>query len=177
MTHFFDRPDVTAAFLERATPPISVDDSNVTSSISLDDVGVDLKKFKRGKAAGPDKINNSFCRDYADALAPILAALYTRWMECSVFPTSFGDANIQCLKKSSASALPLDHRPIALLNSDYKLFTKILSFRVRPILSSIVLPAQVGFVPQRSIHCCGRSKSDKCGQQSTWSHCSASRFC
>ena len=69
-----------------------------------------------------------------------------------MFPTSFGDANIQCLKKSSASALPLDHRPIALLNSDYKLFTKILSFRVRPILSSIVLPAQVGFVPQRSIH-------------------------
>ena len=69
-----------------------------------------------------------------------------------MFLTSFGDANIQCLKKSSASALPLDHRPIALLNSDYKLFTKILSFRVRPILSSIVLPAQVGFVPQRSIH-------------------------
>ena len=69
-----------------------------------------------------------------------------------MFPTSFGDANIQCLKKSSASALPLDHRPIALLNSDYKLFTKILSFRGRPILSSIVLSDQVGFVPQRSIH-------------------------
>ena len=81
MTHFFDRPDVTAAFLERATPPISVDDSNVTSSISLGDVGAALKKLKRGKAAGPDEINNSFYRDYADALAPILAALYTRWME------------------------------------------------------------------------------------------------
>ena len=40
----------------------------------------------------------------------------------------------------------------ALLNSDYKLFTKILSFRVRPLLSHLVLPAQVGFVPKRSIH-------------------------
>ena len=60
MTHFFDRPDVTAAFLERATPPISVDDSNVTSSISLGDVGAALKKLKRGKAAGPDEITNSF---------------------------------------------------------------------------------------------------------------------
>ena len=75
MTRFFDRPDATAVFLERATPPISVNGSNVTSAISTYDVGVDLKKFKRGKAAGPDKINNSFCRDYADALAPILAAL------------------------------------------------------------------------------------------------------
>ena len=81
MTHFFDRPDATAAFLERATPPISVDDSNVTSSILPDDVGAALKILKRGKAAGPDEINDYFYRDYADALAPILAALYTRWME------------------------------------------------------------------------------------------------
>ena len=44
------------------------------------------------------------------------------------------------------------HRPIALLNSDCKLFTKILSFRVRLMLSRIVLPAPVSFVPQRTIH-------------------------
>ena len=69
-----------------------------------------------------------------------------------MFSKSFGDANIQCLKKSSASALLLDHQPIALLNSDYKLFTKLMSFRVRAMLSRIVLPDQVGFVPQRSIH-------------------------
>ena len=42
ITHFFDLPDSTAAFFERATPPISVDDSNVTSSISPDDVGAAL---------------------------------------------------------------------------------------------------------------------------------------
>ena len=56
-----------------------------------------MQKPKHGKDARPDEINNSFYRDYADALAPILAALYTRYMECSVFPTCFGDANIQCL--------------------------------------------------------------------------------
>ena len=78
ITHSFDRPDATAAFLERATPPISVDDSNVTSSILPDDVGAALKKIKRGKAAGPDEISNSFYHDYADAIASILTALYTR---------------------------------------------------------------------------------------------------
>ena len=36
-----------------------------------------------------------------------------------MLPTSFGEANIQCRKKSATSALPLDHRSIALLNSDY----------------------------------------------------------
>ena len=77
-------------------------------------MGAALKKLKRGKALVPDEINNSFYRDYADALSPILVSLYSRWMECSVFSTSFGDANIQCLKKSSASAFLLDHRPIEL---------------------------------------------------------------
>ena len=63
MTHFFDLPDSTAAFLERATPPSRVDDSNETSFISPDNVGAALKKLKRGKAAEPDEINNSFYRD------------------------------------------------------------------------------------------------------------------
>ena len=77
LTHFFDRPDGTAAILERATPPISVDDSNITSSISPDDVVSALKKLKRRRAAGPDDINNSIYRDCADALEPVLTALYT----------------------------------------------------------------------------------------------------
>ena len=55
-------------------------------------------------------------------------------------------------EKSAASSLPLKHRPIDLFDSDYKLFTKILSFRMRPLLSHLVLPAQVGFVLKRSIH-------------------------
>ena len=152
MTHSFACPAATATFLSRAVPPEPVDDTTVLSAVSPDDVSAALKKLKRGKAAGPDEINNTFYRDYAEALSPVLATFYTRWLTCSVFPSSFGEANIQCLKKSASSALPLDHRPIALLNSDYKLFTKILSLRVRPLLSHLVLPAQIGFVPKRSIH-------------------------
>ena len=124
----------------------------MTSDISPDDVSATLKRLKCGKATVPDEIDNIFYRDYADTLGPILATFYTIWLTCSVFPASFGEANIQCLQKSPASALPLGHRPIALLNSDYKLFTKILSFRVRLLLSQLVLPAQVGFVSKRSIH-------------------------
>ena len=48
--------------------------------------------------------------------------------------------------------MPLDYRPIALLNTDFILHTKILLFRVRPLLSQLVLQAQVGSVPKRSIH-------------------------
>ncbi|TDH73981.1 uncharacterized protein CCR75_003321 [Bremia lactucae] len=128
MTHSFARFEETAAFLDRAAPPAQVDDFSVTSSISTEDVSAALKRLRRGKAAGPDELNDTFYRDYAAELAPISAALYTRWLECSVLLASFEETNTQCLKKTAASALPLDHRLIVFLNSDYKLFTQILSF-------------------------------------------------
>ena len=56
------------------------------------------------------------------------------------------------MKITAASALPLDHCPISLLNSDHKISSKIPSFRVRPILSHLVLLAQNDFVPKRSLH-------------------------
>ena len=49
MNHFFVRPDATAAFRKRATPQISVDDSNVTSSKSPDDVVSALKNLNARK--------------------------------------------------------------------------------------------------------------------------------
>ena len=52
ITQFFYCPDATAAFLERASTPDRVDDSNVTSAISPDDVCAALKRLKRRKAAG-----------------------------------------------------------------------------------------------------------------------------
>ena len=118
MTHSFSCPEGTAAFLVRTSQSDWVDDTAVTSAVPADDVTAALKRLKRRKAAGPDEINNTFYSDYADALGPILAIFYTRWLTCSVFPVSFGEAKIQCLKKSAASAFPLDHRPIALLNTD-----------------------------------------------------------
>ena len=152
MTTSFSRSESTAAFLARASRPSPANDLAVTPSISTDDVSAVFKRLKRGKAAGPEELNNTFYRDYATELAPILAALYTLWMECGVMPESFEDAHIQCLKTTAASALSLDHRQIALLNSDYRILTKILSFRSWPLLSHIVLPAQVEIVPKRSIH-------------------------
>ena len=89
----------------------------MTSDISPDDVIAALKRLKRGKGNGLDVVSNTFYRDYADTLGPIIATIYTRWLTCSVFPVSL--VTIKYLKKYWASALTLDHRPFALLNSDY----------------------------------------------------------
>ena len=181
MTTSFARSESTAAFLARASRPSPANDLAVTPSISTDDVSAVFKRLKRGKAAGPEELNNTFYRDYATELAPILAALYTRWMECGVLPESFGDVHIQCMKKNAASALPLEHRSIVLLNSDYKLLTKILSFQVRPLLShsfassSWIRPK--AFDSHISEHIQGGTQRGYGIKRYAQSHCSATRFC
>ncbi|KAG3218584.1 hypothetical protein PC129_g10617 [Phytophthora cactorum] len=69
-----------------------------------------------------------------------------------VFPDSFLEADIFCLKKAGDASNPLNYRPLALLNSDYKVFTRILATRVSRTLPGIIHPNQNGFVPGRTIH-------------------------
>ena len=90
MTRSFACPYAIASFLGQAARPHRVEDSSVTAAISPDDVGAAPKILKRGKEAGPAQIRNAFYLDYSDAIAANLAALYTRWFDCSVFPASFG---------------------------------------------------------------------------------------
>ena len=62
-----------------------------------------------------------------------------------MLPESFGDAHIQYMKKTAASALALDHRPIALLNSDYKLFTNnsVISSAATTLAHSFASPSWI----------------------------------
>lgn len=43
-------------------------------------------------------------------------------------------------------------RPITLLNTDYKIFTKVLATRLKAGISEIINPTQSGFLKGRSIH-------------------------
>ena len=54
-------------------------------------------------------------------------------------------------EKLAIASLPLEHRPIALLNSNYKLFTKLLAVRLSGLLPETIDRPQVGFVPGRRI--------------------------
>ncbi|OWZ18704.1 reverse transcriptase [Phytophthora megakarya] len=89
-----------------------------------------------GKACGPDGLGNDWYRDYAATLVPILTNLYRMWYEA-------GKGN---------GANPLNYRPLALLNTDYKILTRLLSTKIAPTLERRIHPHQNGFVPGRHIH-------------------------
>jgi len=56
-----------------------------------------------------------------------------------------------CLPKNSGSQSPTDFRPITILNVDYKILTRILAHRLRPLLAEQLQTIQFCSVPGNSI--------------------------
>ncbi|KAF1327406.1 reverse transcriptase, partial [Globisporangium splendens] len=97
-----------------------------------------VKKCKRGKAHGPDELGNDWYRDHCDEITG-----YSSDFSTCGYPNAF--------YQSVSAASPLDYRPIALLNSDYKIFTRIFATRLRTVLPWLIHHTQAGFVPGRAI--------------------------
>ncbi|OWZ11154.1 reverse transcriptase [Phytophthora megakarya] len=83
-----------------------------------------------GKACGPDRLGNDWYQAFADVLIPLLTKLYKLWYSAGIFPKSFLQANIFSLKKKGDSSIPLNYRPLSLLNTDYKILTRLLATKV-----------------------------------------------
>ncbi|GMF44360.1 unnamed protein product [Phytophthora fragariaefolia] len=120
--------------------------------ITEEAVSAASKECKADQSCGPDRLGNDWYIDFAEMLIPVLTRLYTLWYKTGAFPASFVEANIFCLKKTGDSSNPLNYCPLALLNTDYKIITRMISTKVEPTLATRIHPNQNGFVPGRQIH-------------------------
>ncbi|KAE8904331.1 hypothetical protein PF005_g28901 [Phytophthora fragariae] len=77
---------------------------NLKEPFTEAEVAVAIGQTKAGKACGPDRLGNEWYRDFATQLTPILTHLYNRWYQEGVFPATFLEADIFCLKKGGTSA-------------------------------------------------------------------------
>ncbi|OWY98236.1 LOW QUALITY PROTEIN: Reverse transcriptase precursor [Phytophthora megakarya] len=107
----------------------------LTADITVEEVQQAIEACGAGKACGPDTLNNDWYRDFKES-----------------FQLPFLEADIFCLKKAGDASNPLNYRPLALLNSDYKIFTRIFATRVSRSLATRIHEHQNGFVPGRQIH-------------------------
>ena len=111
------------------------------------------KKLKKGKMPGTDNISNDLLRIILDTDVGfdfVLRLMNFCWSE-QVLPTEWHVARIVAIyKQKGDSALPENHRPIALLQTLLKLFTALIDRRLRR-LDSRIWRMQHGFRSGHSI--------------------------
>ena len=99
------------------------------------------------KSPGPDRIPNEFYKIFATKLAPLLARYYNEARSAKRLPKGFNEGIVVILYKKGSRRDVRNYRPITLLNSDYKIMTRILAKRMLSIVTQFVSDNQIGFVP------------------------------
>ncbi|KAG1489709.1 hypothetical protein G6F52_009440 [Rhizopus delemar] len=84
-------------------------------------------------------------------VAPLAVKVYNKALLQSVFPPSWLCTSTALLPKKGDLTLLKNWRPISLINTDAKIFTRLLNSRLISVFSHRISPCQMGFMPKRFI--------------------------
>lgn len=119
-------------------------------AITVEEIQKTLKSMQPGKTPGPDGIPVEFYKHYPDILLTRLHEMLTNAAEMQSLPESMGEAVIVVILKDGRDpSLCSSYRPISLINVDAKVLAKILANRLNTVITPLVHPDQMGFMPGR----------------------------
>ena len=149
----------------------------ISKDITYKEIVDILRTAPNGKATGPDRIPNEFwkeeikwrtkmkldkkfkqgnMREDNSLVRPCVAALMTKIIsDIERFGANderFSEARMGLLYKKKDKRDIQNYRPITLLNTDYKTYTKALANRLREVAPKLIHKDQMGFMPKRSIY-------------------------
>lgn len=132
-------------------PQISpVQAASLIQPVTAHEVRSAIKHLKNNKAPGPDGLTNDYYKILAPQVTDTLVSVFNCLLNGQEVPLYFNSAMLKVLPKPGRDPeLPASYRPISLLNSDYKLLTKIIADRLKIIVPYIVHEDQTGFIPGR----------------------------
>lgn len=128
--------------------PQQLEDLN--APVTLQEIQKVFRTSKLLKAPGPDGLPNEYLQTFSPVLAPHFQSVCTTIIKNGAPPAEMLKATISTIPKPGKTMDdPAHFRPISLLNSDIKFFSKIIANRLNNVLPELVSPDQVGFVLKR----------------------------
>lgn len=134
--------------VDKCTP---VQQSLFIEDFSNEQIQSCLLKMPRNKTSGPDGFPVEFFKcAWAIIGHEFLASVRDFFVQCFM-PTSQNATSLILLAKRPRADTIKEFLPIACLNTQYKLITRLLSNRLKVTLSGLILPNQTAFVADRML--------------------------
>jgi exonuclease III len=141
-------------FLETEEIPKISDENkqNCEAEINIIEVGKALKELQNGKSPGSDGLTPDFYKFFWPQIKnDVFKSLkYASEKKHLSIDQRRGVINL-IPKKDKDPRLIKNWRPISLLNTDYKIITKLLATRIKTILPTVIHPDQVAYLKDRFI--------------------------
>ncbi|XP_019166906.1 PREDICTED: uncharacterized protein LOC109162678 [Ipomoea nil] len=116
-----------------------------------EEVRAALFSMGKDKSPGPDDMNPGFYQAFWDVIGKDITSFLLNCLSQSTFPDCLNDANIVLIPKKCVPEHVSDLRLIGLCNVIYKIMTKMLANRMKPLLEDIISDSQSAFLPGRLI--------------------------
>ena len=97
-----------------------------------------LKSLQTGKTPGSDGLTTEFYLTFWDVLADPLLSVLNECFNTGTLSPSQREGLLHLIHKKDGRRLPKNWRTISLLNTDYKLASKIITECLKKVMSSIV---------------------------------------
>jgi hypothetical protein len=130
-----------------------IDMQSLSNPILESEVRETILELHPEKAPGPDGFTGLFYRLGWDTIkSDVMKAIIQLESAGTQGLHLLNSALMVLLPKSPEAASPSDFRPISLVHSFGKLFTKIMAKRLQPMMPGLVAPCQNAFIKGKSIH-------------------------
>ncbi|PKU86740.1 Putative ribonuclease H protein [Dendrobium catenatum] len=129
---------------------LSVYDASCLTTLVLDEeVKHAVFSGKSNSAPGPDGYNFFFYKSAWHIIAPVVCRAVKSFFYKCYMPNGVKATALAIVPKFKNATDISDYRPIALCNVFYKIITKVLAERMKPLMCLIVKDNQAGFVKSR----------------------------
>ena len=134
------------------SPVITDEDNMLLCAIpSADEIKQTLFSLGSDKSSGPDGMSALFYKHYWEIISQDLIEAVSSFFTRGHILTEINRTFITLIPKSDKAAKVNQFRPISLCNTIYKIISKILAARLKPLLHKVISPWQSAFVPSRVI--------------------------
>lgn len=125
--------------------------TNLNCVITREEVKTEMFDMAPYKAPGPDGLPAGFYQKAWSIVGDSICSLVETYFETGTLPDGINDTLISLIPKVACPESVTQFGPISLCNVCYKVITKVMVNRMKPLLEKLVSREQSSFIPGRQI--------------------------